>query len=126
MIVIGEIRKIITPFYDLASSSMRFKFRPGLIIAQADSDDYVVLPISTISRRSNRNLSFDIELDPSQFPLLGLRSVSFARTHKQTTVHRGEIGDCIGDMKTSYPDLFLRVLEARECFSEEISSQALS
>lgn len=124
--MIGEIRKILTPFYDLSSSSMKIKSRPGLIIAQADAGDYVVLPLSTISRRENRNPVYDLVIDPAEYPLLRLRTVSFVRTHKQTVVHCGEIGECISSMKVSYPDLYLRVLEAREQFSEEISSQALS
>lgn len=126
MIKIGEIRKAITLFYDLKKSKMGTKSRPALIIAQADADDYIVLPISRITRRINMDHIFDIEVDPTTYPMLNLTSLSYIRSHKQTVIHRGEIGDLIGDLKTHYSDLYHRVLEARELFSKEITDQALA
>lgn len=125
MIAIGEIRKTITPYYDLQHGMMRTKSRPALIIAKADSDDYVVLPISRITRQENRNEMYDIKVDPSSYPLLHLNAVSYIRTHKQTVIHQAEIGDLIGEIKSNYADLYLLVLERREQFSGEITNQAL-
>ena len=125
MISIGEIRKALTPYYDLSKNAMSIKSRPALIIAQADSEDYVVLPISRITRRNNRDATFDIEIDPSVYPLLNLNAISYVRTHKQTIIHKAEIGDLIGDLKTDYSELYLQILETRERFSEEITNQAI-
>ena len=125
MIAIGEIRKTITPFYDNVQGRMSTKSRPALVIAQADSDDYVVLPVSRITRQNNRDATYDVKVDPADYPLLNLNAVSYVRTHKQTVIHRAEIGDLIGDLKSNYEDLYLLILELRERFSKEITNQAL-
>ena len=126
MISIGEIRKTLTPFYDSKQKKMSIKSRPALIIAQADTDDYVVLPVSRITRQSNRDATYDIKIDPVDYPLLNLNAVSYIRTHKQTVIHQAEIGDLIGELKSNYEDLYLLILERRENFSEEITNQSLS
>lgn len=125
MIAIGEIRKIITPYYDLRQGRMCTKSRPALIIAQADTDDYIVLPISRISRQNNRDAIYDIEVNPVNYPLLNLNAVSYIRTHKQTVIHRAEIGDLIGELKYNYEEFYLHILELHERFSEEITNQAI-
>ena len=121
--MIGHIRKLSTPFYDKSAGKMDFKTRPALIIAQADSSDYVVLPISSVSIRSNLDPLFDIPIDPAVYPLSNLHHVSYARTHKQTVVHLGEIGGIICDLRTAYPDLYEEILSARRTFSAEIDKQ---
>lgn len=123
--MIGEIRKIITSFYDLKNNKISFKSRPALIIAKADKKDYVVLPISTIIIKSNRDLEYDIEIEPTKYPKLNLQKISYVRTHKQTIINTAEIGDFIGDMKNNYEELFLEILEKREKFSKSITEQAL-
>ncbi len=123
--MIGEIRKIITSFYDLKNNKMSFKSRPALIIAKADKKDYVVLPISTITIKDNLVLEYDIEIEPTKYPKLNLQKISYVRTHKQTIIHSAEIGDFIGDMKNNYEELFLEILEKREKFSKSITNQAL-
>lgn len=123
--MIGEIRKVLTPFYDMQNRQMRMKSRPCLIIAQADSEDYIILPVSKISDRRRIDPDYDIKVDPAEYPMLSLNCVSYVRTHKQTVVHYGEIGDKISDMKSAYEDLYLEVLTKRAQFSEEITSQAM-
>lgn len=123
--MIGEIRKVLMQYFDLKQGKMLMKSRPALVIAQADANDYVILPISRITRQENRDPVYDIKVDPCEYPQLHLNAVSFIRTHKQTTAHRSQMSDMIGDLKTDYPDLFLRVLDTREQFSEEITNQAL-
>lgn len=125
MISIGEIRKTFTPFYDNTQGRMNIKSRPALIIAQADTEDYVVIPVSRITRQNNRDTTYDIEVDPVEYPMLNLNAVSYIRTHKQTVVHRAQIGDLIGELKSNYEDLYLLILELRERFSKEITNQAL-
>lgn len=68
--MIGKIYKTLAPFYDTKSKSMSFKHRPALVIAMADSDDVVVLPISSITHRQNIHPSYDVQIDPSQYPKL--------------------------------------------------------
>ena len=124
--MIGEIRKAITPYFDLATNSKRFKTRPVLIIALADNKDYVCLPISTISRKENLNSTYDIEVNPSTYPKLNLHRLSYIRTHKQTIIHATEILDLISNLSKEYRELYVQVLKRREEFSREISRQALA
>ncbi len=124
--MIGEIRKIIAPFYNSASGKMEYKSRPGLIIAQADVDDFTVLPVSRITKNQYIHAKYDIQIDPADYPELHLKSISYVRTHKITTVHQAEIGDLIGDLKGNYEELYLNVLVLQEEFSHSITEQALS
>ena len=123
--LIGEIHKTITPFYDNQTGCMSYKSRPALLIANADSDDYVVLPVSTISRSENINPEYDIKVDPTFYPRTNLRRISYIRTHKQTIINRSQISDIICDIKSEYPDLYILVLDKREKFSSLITVQAL-
>ena len=115
--MIGKIYKARTPYYDQATHTMLYKARPALVLAKADADDYVVLPVSSISN--------DIEIDPSLYPKINLTRTSYVRTHKQTVVHRANLRDEIGDLKSEYEDLYLTILERREAFSNSITQQAL-
>lgn len=123
--MIGQIRKVLTPFYDRKTGRMEIKSRPGLVIAAADSDDYVILPVSKVSDQRRIDPEYDIKVDPSDFPNLSLNCVSYIRTHKQTVVHRASMGDMISNLKQHYEELYLTVLEKREQFSEEITRQAM-
>lgn len=123
--MIGEIYKARTPYYDQATHTMLYKARPALVLAKADADDYVVLPVSSISNRANIDPAYDIEIDPSLYPKINLTRTSYVRTHKQTVVHRANLRDEIGDLKSEYEDLYLTILERREAFSNSITQQAL-
>ena len=122
--MIGKIHMARTPFYNQEAQRMDFKARPVLVLARADAGDYVVLPISTISIRTNVDPVYDIEIDPTLYPKLHLRRVSYVRTHKQTIVHRANLGELIGDLKADYEDLYLTILLKREAFSRIITRQA--
>lgn len=123
--MIGKIYKARTPFYDQTIQQMSYKARPALVLAKADAEDYVILPVSSISIRANIDPVYDIEIDPRLYPKLNLRNISYVRTHKQTIVHRANLGDVIGDVKSYYEDLYLEILEKREVFSNSITQQAL-
>ena len=123
--MIGQIRKIRTPFYDMKAKSNRFKIRPGLVIAAADSQDYVVLPISSVSDSRRIHPEYDIKIEPESYPNLNLTRVSYIRTHKQTTIYAADLLDPICNMKESYPDLYKLTIEKRDKFSVEITRQAL-
>lgn len=123
--MIGEIRKIRTPFYNVKTRQVDMKSRPGLIIAQADDTDYVVLPVSRVTDSRRIDAVYDIKVDPAVYPALSLTSISYVRTHKQTVIHVAEIGDKISDMRSCCEDLYLQVLSMRAQFSEEITKQSI-
>ena len=104
---------------------MSYKARPALVLAKAHSDAYVVLPVSSISIRANIDPVYDVEIDPSLYPKLNLTHISYVRTHKQTIVHRANLRDEIGDLKSEYEDLYIEILEKRETLSSSITQQAL-
>ena len=122
--MIGKIYKARTPFYDQTIHRMSYKVRPALVL-EADTKDYVVLPVSSISIQENIDPVYDIKIDPTLYPNLNLRKISYVRTHKQTIVHQAELSDEIGDIKSNYEDLYLEILAKREEFSELITKQAL-
>lgn len=123
--MIGKICKARTPYYDRITRMMSYKARPALVLAKADANDYVVLPVSSISNRANIDSVYDVEIDPSLYPKINLTCTSYVRTHKQTVVHRASLSDEIGDLKSEYEDLYLKILERREEFSNSITQQAL-
>lgn len=123
--MIGEIRKVITPYYNRMTHHLEFKTRPGLIIAQSDVDDFVVLPVSKVSDHRKIDPEYDIKVDPAVYPTLSLNHVSYVRTHKQTVIHHAEIGDKISDMKSCCEDLYLEVLTKRAQFNDEVTNQAI-
>ena len=61
--MIGKIHKAMVKYYNAKERKMAFKYRPVLIIGKADSSDYIVLPISSISITRNINKHFDIRID---------------------------------------------------------------
>ena len=124
--MIGTIRKVSTPFYDVHAGQMRYKSRPGLIIAKADNSDYVVLPVSRVTRSENINPTYDIKIVPAEFPLSNLREKSYVRTHKQTTVNEAQILGEISDLKNTYEDLYLEILQKREEFNRIITDMAIA
>lgn len=123
--MIGKIYKALTPFYDQSSGRMAHKARPALVLAKADNDDYIILPVSSISNPLNIDPVYDIEVDPVLYPKLHLQKTSYIPTHKQTVIHRASLGNPIGDLKSEYEELYLVVLEKREAFSNSITQQAL-
>ena len=96
-----------------------------MLIANADSDDYVVLPVSRVTKRNNLDPIYDIEINPAKYPKLNLTAISYVRTHKQTIIHASEISDLIGNLKGDYEELYLDILQKREQFSKEVTDQAI-
>lgn len=123
--MIGKICKAFTPFYDQKTHKMSYKARPALVLAQADMEDYVILPVSSISIKTNIDPVYDVEIDPRLYPKLNLQKVSYVRTHKQTVVHRANLGGEIGDLKAEYEDLFLEILSKLDEFNKSIMNQVL-
>ena len=104
---------------------MSFKSRPVLIIGQADTSDYIVLPISRITNRHNLDSYYDVEINPSNVPLMGLTSTSYIRTHKQSIVHSGELTRQITDFKNEYFEIYLDVMSKVEEFQKNLITNSL-
>lgn len=112
-------------FYNNHTHKMEFKNRPILIVGQADSTDYVVLPISRVTNYANLDHNYDIPIDPAVVPLMNLKQRSYIRTHKQSVIHLGELTKEIVDFKKEYPDIYINVIAKMEEFQKHIIDNAL-
>lgn len=121
--MIGKAYKSIVPYYDRADRTQKFKSRPCLIIGQADSGDYVILPISSISDKSKVDAIYDIPLKKSVFTFLN--KDSYLRTHKQTVVNISSLKDQLSDFKMSYEETYVEALSKVEEFQKKLISNAL-
>ena len=120
----GKIYSFSMPFYDVRAGEMKYKARPALVLYGPRNNDYTVLPVSTIKNPKDRDDEYDIEINPSDFPNLGLDSVSYIRTHKQTTVHKGSRYKFIGDFKSEYPSKYQEVIDLVDKFNQEIKKDS--
>lgn len=123
--MIGKLCWSVFPFYDTHTKTNGFKKRPVLVIAGPRNNDYTVLPVSSVSIRTNIDSTYDIRVDPTNYPKLGLTKTCYVRTHKQTIVHQSSLVHPMGDMRTDYPDLYIRILELLEKFNKTVIDQAL-
>ena len=122
---IGYIALINVPYFDATLQKNSFKRRPALVIGDAGSNDYTALPVSKVNDFNNLSVDFDVKIDPQIYPLLNLSKISHVRTHKVMTVHRAAIVYKLGNMKTSYPDLYLEILAKFEEYGKNLLTNAL-
>lgn len=122
--MIGKAYWATFKYYDISRNKMAFKKRPVLIIGQADARDYVVLPISRVTKKENLDSHYDFEMQVVDYPSLSLKATSYIRTHKQAIANEGEFADCIADFKEEYSDAYLSVLALVEEFQKELISKA--
>ena len=61
------------PYYDNQNNRNAFKRRPMLVIGQADTSDFVTLPISKVSYRENIDIEYDIAIQIADYPRMQLR-----------------------------------------------------
>ena len=113
------------PYFDISTHKNQFKKRPVLVLAKADSGDYNVLPISTITATQHIDADYDIKVDPLNYPKLKLSKVSYVRIHKQSTAYESSLS-FVSDMKKEYPDLFLKILEILEEYNKKIMNECLT
>ena len=113
------------PYFDISTHKNQFKKRPVLVLAKADSGDYNVLPISTITASQHIDVDYDIKVDPLNYPKLKLSKVSYVRIHKQSTAYESSLS-FVSDMKKEYPDLFLKILEILEEYNKKIMNECLT
>ena len=62
--LVGTIKSSRMPYYDVSTSSIKYKARPVLILkAENESgfSDFTVLPISSISNKKNIDPKFDVD-----------------------------------------------------------------
>ena len=104
---------------------MSFKKRPVLIVGKADDTDYVILPISRITKRENLDEYYDILLKPKEVPMLNLIQYSYVRTHKQSVVHVGELYKEIIDFKKEYMEIYFDIISKMEEFQRNLIDNAL-
>lgn len=65
------------PYYDTSTGRNKFKKRPMIILGQADSSDYVTLPVSKVSIKENIDDEYDLEIVCDEYPLLNLNCTSY-------------------------------------------------
>lgn len=112
------------PYYDTSTGRNKFKKRPMIILGQADSSDYVTLPVSKVSIKENTDDEYDLEIVCDEYPLLNLNCTSYIRTHKQTITNRNGIRTIIS-VKDTYPELWLSILQKVEDFQKKIINHGL-
>lgn len=122
--MVGKMYWAIFKYYDNVNRRMAFKKRPVLIIGKADQKDYVALPVSRVTKKEHLDMQYDFEMQSKDYPLLSLKATSYIRTHKQTVVNNGELGDCIADFREKYPDAYISVMALVEGFQKELINKA--
>lgn len=123
--MIGWLCMSVTPYYDVKLGKQSFKQRPVLIIGQADSEDYAVLPVSRVTKKQYLHPDFDIPVDPAIFDKSGLKVISYVRTHKQTVVNRYAITAQLCDLRSEYPDLYLSIASKLDEYNKTIFAEIL-
>ena len=123
--MIGKAYWAIFKYYDSSVHRMAFKKRPVLIIGQADESDYVVLPISRVTRQEHIDQRYDFQMKVTDYPQLSLKATSYIRTHKQSVANIGELADQIADFKNEYPDAYVEVIALVEEFQKKLIDEAL-
>lgn len=113
-------------YYDNTKYKMAFKGRPVLVIGQADSGDYVVLPISRVTKRENIDAHYDYKMEPETYAGtdLQLAATSFVRTHKQAVLNDGDITKKVLNLKEEFPDEYSEIIDLVEEFQKELISKA--
>lgn len=114
------------PFYDVKNKCNRIKARPVLIIGEQRNNDYTVLPVSSVTKRENLDLEYDIEISPQKYPAINIDHTSYVRTHKQMPIHKASLGREIADIKKVYPNLFREILAKKEQWNKLLDVEALN
>lgn len=123
--MIGKAYWAIFKYYDSSAHRMAFKKRPVLIIGKVDESDYIVLPISRVTRQEHIDQRYDFEMQVTDYPKLSLKNTSYIRTHKQSVANIGELANQIADFKNEYPDAFVEVIALVEEFQKKLIDEAL-
>ena len=124
--MIGSVCISAFKYYDSAKHRMAFKGRPVLVIGQADNSDFVVLPISRVTRRENLDAHYDYEMKPETYSgsTLQLSAVSYVRTHKQTVLNEVEITKQVMNLKQDFPETYTKIINLVEEFQKTLIDRA--
>ena len=123
--MIGKIYWSVFPYYNSKTGKRDFKKRPVLVISGPRNNDYTVLPISSVSIKNNLDPEYDVEINPANYPSLGLTKICYIRTHKQSVVHQASLTSKLGDLKEDYQELYLKVLLKLEEFNKDVLNNSL-
>lgn len=123
---VGDICISVFEYYDELNNKMSYKARPVLVIGKPDSDDYTILPISTVSKRKYVNKKYDIFIDSILHEELGLNKDCYIRTNKQSYVHRKLITKIVSSLKTHDPAMFYDALMRTRSYNTRIISDGLN
>lgn len=122
--MIGKAYWAIFQYYDGKLNKMAFKKRPVLVIGKADDKDWVVLPISRVTRREYLDSHYDFKMDVISYPKMSLKQTSYVRTHKQTVLNEGEFSSCITDFRSEYQDAYIAIMALVEEFQKDLINKA--
>ncbi len=124
--MIGTICISAFKYYDNVKHRMAFKGRPVRIIGQADNSDYVVLPISRVTKKENLNLHYDYEMRPETYSetSLQLSTVSYVRTHKRAVLNSGKITKQVLDLKHDFPRVYAEIINLVKEFQKKLINDA--
>ena len=122
--MIGCMCISIFPYYDIKSHANGFKKRPVLVIGQADSGDYVCLPISRVTRSEHIDAVYDVAISPNAVPLANLTQKSYIRTHKQTVVNNAALVKTVVNFKAEYAEIFKTIISKVKLFQMTMLKQA--
>lgn len=123
--MIGEAHWATFKYFDIKLNKMTFKKRPILIIGKADRNDWVVLPISRVTRKENLDLYYDFEINVSDYPKMLLKQTSYVRTHKQTILNEGELLNRIIDFRGEYQDAYIEIIALVKEFQKNLVNKAI-
>lgn len=123
--MIGKIYNVLFTFYNSNTGKNDYKYRPVLIVGVADSGDYVVFPISRVTKKEYLSADYDIEIDPEKYPNTNLTDVSYVRTHKRSIANRADIASCKCDLKTEYAELYTSIIEKAKAFDADLMEKAV-
>lgn len=93
----GKAYWAIFQYYDGKLNKMAFKKRPVLVIGKADDRDWVVLPISRVTRRE----------------------------YLDSVLSEGEFSSCITDFRREYQDAYIAIMALVEEFQKDLINKAI-
>lgn len=117
---IGDYCLATFPYYDIKEQRMRFKQRPMIILGEADNTDFIVLPVSTVSKKEYLDLIYDFPVSFELYPDMNIKRECFIRTHKQAVINQASIVKSIVNIKERYPELWLEILVKVEDFQKQL------
>ncbi|CAM3567854.1 type II toxin-antitoxin system PemK/MazF family toxin [Pseudostreptobacillus hongkongensis] len=118
--MVGKIYTALFPYFNSETKKHSYKQRPVLVISEAINNDYLILPVSTITNKENIHPEFDIKIDPKIYPKLNLNKSSYIRTHRQTSIYKAMLVFEISDLRKEYPSIYEKVIYNLNKFNQRV------